>query len=109
MKVSTGREAAHESQAAGFGAGHRHLSQGDIKHICIADIARYKSPGRTGAIIGSWLRNRNTIEFARSRAQLDNPDFKPIGLDGSRKQADFTWASRQWIDLPRLPLASEGN
>ena len=39
------------------------VTRNGLEYICITDIARYKSPDRTGTIIGNWLRNRNTIEF----------------------------------------------
>jgi len=58
-----------------------------IEYICITDVARYKNPDRTGATIGNWLRNRNTIEFLEIWEQLNNSDFKVIEFDDFKKQA----------------------
>ncbi|TBV04972.1 KilA-N domain-containing protein [Stutzerimonas kirkiae] len=76
------------------------IDRGGIEYICITDIARYKSPDRTGVIIGNWLRNRNTIEFLGIWEQLNNPDFKVIEFDDFKKQAglnSFTLTPKQWI------------
>lgn len=72
-----------------------------IEYICITDIARYKSPDRTGAVIGNWMRNRNTIEFLGIWEQLNNLDFKLIEFDEFRKQAglnSFTLTPTQWVE-----------
>lgn len=72
-----------------------------IEYICITDIARFKSPDRTGVIIGNWLRNRNTIEFLGIWEQLNNPSFKVIEFDDFKKQAglnSFTLTPKQWIE-----------
>ena len=72
-----------------------------IEYICITDIARYKSPDRTGAVIGNWMRNRNTIEFLGIWEQLNNLDFKVIEFDEFRKQAglnSFTLTPTQWVE-----------
>ncbi|MBK8187564.1 MAG: KilA-N domain-containing protein [Cellvibrio sp.] len=72
-----------------------------IEYICITDIARYKSPDRTGAVIGNWMRNRNTIEFLGIWGQLNNTAFKVIEFDEFRKQAglnSFTLTPTQWIE-----------
>lgn len=72
-----------------------------IEYICITDIARYKSPDRTGAVIGNWMRSRNTIEFLGVWEQLNNLDFKVIEFDEFRKQAglnSFTLTPTQWVE-----------
>ena len=77
------------------------VTRGGFEYICITDIARYKSPDRTGTIIGNWLRNRNTIEFLGIWEQLNNPDFKVIEFDDFKKQAglnSFTLTPKQWIE-----------
>jgi len=56
-----------------------------VEYICITDIARYKNAERTGAILGNWLRNRNTIEFLGVWEQIHNPDFKVIEFDDFKK------------------------
>ena len=77
------------------------VTRNGLEYICITDIARYKSPDRTGTIIGNWLRNRNTIEFLGIWEQLNNPDFKVIEFDDFKKQAglnSFTLTPKQWIE-----------
>ncbi|AQZ94221.1 KilA-N domain-containing protein [Halopseudomonas phragmitis] len=72
-----------------------------VEYICITDIARYKNAERTGAILGNWLRNRNTIEFLGVWEQIHNPDFKVIEFDDFKKQAglnSFTLTPKQWIE-----------
>lgn len=72
-----------------------------IEYICITDIARYKNPDRTGAVIGNWMRNRNTIEFLGIWEQLNNVDFKVIEFDEFRKLAglnSFTLTPTQWVE-----------
>ena len=58
-----------------------------IEYICITDIARFKSPDRTGVVVGNWLRNRNTIEFLGIWEQLNNLNFKVIEFDDFKKSA----------------------
>lgn len=51
-------------------------------------------------IIKSWLRIRDTIEFLGSWEQPHSTNFKPIGLDGFRKEAGlnaFTLSPQKWI------------
>ena|SRR5450631_2481254 len=47
------------------------------------------------------MRNRNTIEFLGVWEQLNNPGFKPIEFDGTKKQAglnSFILTAKRWID-----------
>ncbi len=72
-----------------------------VEYICITDIARFKNTDRTDAIVGNWMRNRNTIEFLGIWEQLNNPKFKPIEFDGFKKNAglnSFTLSPKQWIE-----------
>lgn len=39
----------------------------------------------TNAVIASWLRNRNTIEFLGTWEKINNPNFKPHEFEGFRK------------------------
>lgn len=39
------------------------LSKDGIDYICITDTARQKNAEDPNAVIGNWIRNRNTIEF----------------------------------------------
>ena len=46
-------------------------------YISLTDIDKYKSDD-PNAVIGNWIRNRNTIEFLDIGETLYNPDFKPL-------------------------------
>jgi len=50
-------------------------------YISLTDIAKYKSDDPT-AVIGNWMRNRNTIEYLGIWESLYNPNFKPPPLSG---------------------------
>lgn len=68
--------------------------------ICITDIAKYKT-NDTSAVIGNWIRNRNTIEFLGVWESLYNPDFNPLEFEGFRKQAGlnaFTLSPQKWVE-----------
>lgn len=54
--------------------------------ISLTDIAKYKT-NEPSAVIGNWMRNRNTIEFLGIWETLYNPNFKPIEFEGFKKQA----------------------
>jgi hypothetical protein len=49
----------------------------DEDYISLTDIAKYKSDD-PAAVIGNWLRNRNTIEYLGLWEILYNPGFKPL-------------------------------
>lgn len=55
-------------------------------YISLTDIAKYKTDD-TSAVIGNWMRNRNTIEFLGIWETLYNPNFKPLEFEGFRNQA----------------------
>ena len=64
------------------------ISVNENDYINLTDIAKYKSNDPT-AVIGNWLRNRNTIEYLGIWESLYNPNFKPLefeGLKGSRTE-----------------------
>ncbi len=68
--------------------------------ICITDIAKYKT-NDASAVIGNWIRNRNTIEFLGVWESLYNPDFKPLEFEGFKKQAGlnaFTLSPQKWVE-----------
>jgi hypothetical protein len=54
--------------------------------ISLTDIAKFKSD-EPNAVIGNWMRNRNTIEYLGIWEILYNPEFKPLEFEGFRKQA----------------------
>ena len=68
-------------------------------YISLTDIAKYKTDD-TSAVIGNWMRNRNTIEFLGLWETLYNPNFKPLEFEGFRNQAGlnaFTMSPNKWI------------
>ena len=76
------------------------ISVNENDYISLTDIARYKSDDPT-AVIGNWLRNRNTIEYLGIWESLYNPNFKPLEFEGFKKQAGanaFTMSPKKWIE-----------
>jgi hypothetical protein len=70
-------------------------------YISLTDIAKYKTDD-TSAVIGNWMRNRNTIEFLGIWESLYNPDFKPLEFEGFKKQAglnSFTLSPQKWVNI----------
>jgi hypothetical protein len=68
-------------------------------YISLTDIAKHKSDD-SSAVIGNWMRNRNTIEFLGVWETLFNPDFKPLEFEGFKKQAGlnaFTLSPQKWL------------
>ena len=62
-------------------------------------MAKHKSD-EPNAVIGNWMRNRNTLEYLGLWEILYNPDFKPLEFEGFRKQAGlnaFTLSPSKWI------------
>ena len=75
------------------------ISANDHDYISLTDIAKYKSDDPT-AVIGNWLRNRNTIEYLGIWESLYNPNFNPLEFEGFRKEAGlnaFTLSPQKWI------------
>lgn len=56
------------------------------------------------ALIYSWMRNRNTLEFLGIWEQLHNPDFKAGEFETFKKEAglnSFHLTPRKWIEATR--------
>ncbi len=69
------------------------------EYISITDIARYKSDDPT-AVIQTWMRGRDVIEFLGLWESLHNQNFKPLEFEGFRKEAGanaFTMSPKKWI------------
>ena len=67
--------------------------------ISLTDIAKRKSD-EPSAVIGNWIRNRNTIEYLGIWETLYNPDFKLLEFEGFRKEAGlnaFTLPPLKWV------------
>lgn len=77
------------------------LNKNGIDYICITDIARQKNVEDPNAVIGNWMRNRNTIEFLGIWENLYNADFNPIEFEGFKKEAGlnaFTMSPTKWVE-----------
>jgi len=71
----------------------------DVDYISLTDIAKYKTDD-TSAVIGNWMRNRNTIEYLGIWETLYNSEFKPLEFEGFRKEAGlnvFTLSPLKWV------------
>ena len=69
-------------------------------YISITDIAKFKT-AEPNAVIGNWMRNRNTIEYLGIWESLYNPAFKPLEFEGFKKEAGlnaFTLSPSKWIE-----------
>ncbi|MGC4129902.1 MAG: KilA-N domain-containing protein [Bergeyella sp.] len=76
------------------------ISIAENDYISLTDIAKYKTDD-SSAVIGNWMRNRNTIEFLGIWETLYNPNFKPIEFEGFKKEAGlnaFTMSPLKWIN-----------
>ncbi len=76
------------------------ISVEERDYISLTDIAKHKTDD-TSAVIGNWMRNRNTIEFLGIWETLYNPDFKPLEFEGFKKEAGlnaFTMSPLKWVN-----------
>lgn len=72
----------------------------EADYISLTDIAKFKSDDPT-AVIGNWMRNRNTVEYLGIWESLYNPGFNPLEFEGVRKEAGlnaFTLSPKKWIE-----------
>jgi hypothetical protein len=79
----------------------RTMKVGEADYICITDIARQKNTLEPNAVVGNWMRNRNTIEYLGIWEYLNNPSFNPIEFEGFKQQAGlnaFTLSPSRWIE-----------
>ena len=68
--------------------------------VCLTDMAKLKSEDAQQTI-SNWMRNRMTLEYLGLWEELYNPDFKPLGFEGFRKEVGlnhFTMSPGKWID-----------
>jgi len=73
------------------------LSRGDEDYISLTDMAKKFGDD---AIIYSWMRNRNTVEFLGIWEQIHNPSFNGGEFDTFRKESglnSFHLTPRKWI------------
>lgn len=74
------------------------ISINEDDYISLTDIAKYKSDN-PNAVIGNWMRNRNTIEYLGIWETLYNPQFNPLEFEGFKKEAGlnaFTLSPQKW-------------
>lgn len=72
----------------------------EVDYISLTDIAKHKSD-EPNAVIGNWMRNRNTIEYLGIWETLYNQNFKPLEFEGFRNEAGlnaFTLSPQKWIE-----------
>lgn len=82
----------------------RTMKVGDVDYICITDIARQKNTLEPNAVVGNWMRNRNTIEYLGLWEYLNNSSFNPIEFEGFKQQAGlnaFTLSPSRWIEATK--------
>lgn len=73
---------------------------GETAYLCLTDIARYKNPDESKAVVADWMRLRSTIEFLGLWEQIHNPDFKGLEFDAFKNEAGsnaFTLSPQKWI------------
>lgn len=76
------------------------ITVGAEDYLSLTDMAKFKSDD-PAAVIGNWIRNRNTIEYLGLWEILYNPIFKPLEFEEFRKQAGlnaFTLSPQKWIN-----------
>lgn len=76
------------------------ISVNENDYISLTDIAKHKSEDPT-AVIGNWMRNRNTLEYLEIWESLYNPQFNPLEFEGVKREAGlnaFTLSSQKWIN-----------
>ena len=68
--------------------------------ICLTDIAKEKWD-KSDQIIQNWMKNRNTVEFLWLWEELNNKNFKPLELEGFKKDVwlnSFLMSPKKWIE-----------
>ena len=76
------------------------ISVNENDYISLTDIAKYKSDDPT-AVIGNWMRNRNTIEYLGIWESLYNSQFNPLEFEGFKREAGlnaFTLSPQKWTN-----------
>ncbi len=61
------------------------ISVNENDYISLTDIAKYKSDDPT-AVIGNWLRNRNTIEYLGIWESFITPILNPSNSRGLKRK-----------------------
>ena len=75
------------------------INVGGEDYLSLTDMAKFRSD-EPAAVIGNWIRNRNTIEYLGLWETLYNPLFNPLEFEEFRKKAGlnaFTLSPQKWI------------
>ncbi|AIZ56895.1 KilA-N domain protein [Candidatus Methanoplasma termitum] len=71
------------------------------EYLSLIEIARYKNPTEPKAVVESWMRQQDTIEFLGMWEYLNNPNFKLDQFEEFKKEAEanaFLFSPKKWID-----------
>ena len=70
----------------------------DQDYISLTDIAKRRNNQTTDTVIQAWLKNGSTLDFLELWEQFNNPDFKPLQMQGIRvelaRNANYLSASQ---------------
>ena len=79
------------------------ISINENDYISLTDIAKHKSED-PAAVIGNWMRNRNTIEYLGIWESLYNSQFNPLEFEGFKREAGLNAFLRKSGQMPPMPL-----
>ncbi len=71
---------------------------GGADYICLTDMVRDVGGS---ALIESWIRKKDTIEYLGVWEVLNNPDFNSVEFDGIKNKAGsnrFVMSAKQWVE-----------
>ena len=75
------------------------MSRNAEDYISLTDMVQNFDGG--SALIDSWLRNKNTLEFIAVWEHINNPNFNSVEFDGIRLEAGtnrFRLSAKQWME-----------
>jgi hypothetical protein len=77
----------------------------DKDYISLTDIAKKRNNQTTDTVIQAWLKRGNTLRFLELWEQENNPDFKPLQMQGIRlelsQEANFI-SAKQLIERANI-------
>ena len=76
------------------------ISINENDYISLTDIAKHKSED-PAAVIGNWMRNRNTIVYLGIWESFYNSQFNPLEFEGFKREAGlnaFTLSPQKWTN-----------
>lgn len=74
----------------------------DDDYISLTNIAKLKTDDDANAVIASWLRRVDTIQFLALWERLNNGNFKPTDFEGFKSKPGenaFSLSLKKWIEL----------